>query len=79
MKKIVLLGASNSLVFNGLQLGLRQENITLYNLSLGGSSALSKIYTLHKQENIKIIKEADLIIVETNIVDLYEVICQNMT
>ncbi|MBM0637755.1 hypothetical protein LNU06_07375 [Campylobacter sp. VicNov18] len=59
MKKIVLLGASNSLLLNGLQLGLRQKNILLYNLSLGGSSALSKIYILHKQENINIIKEAD--------------------
>ncbi|MFB1646717.1 hypothetical protein, partial [Campylobacter molothri] len=75
MKKIILLGASNSLLFNGLQLGLRQKNITLHNLSLGGSSALSKIYILKKKENIEIIKNADLIILETSIVDLYEVIC----
>ncbi|AJC90209.1 hypothetical protein [Campylobacter subantarcticus] len=79
MKKIVLLGASNSLILNGLQSGLRDGNVLLHNLSIGGSSAISKIYILHKKNNIEIIKNADLVILETSIVDLYDVICEGIS
>lgn len=35
--KVVLLGGSNYIAVNGLQKGLRQENIELTNLALGGT------------------------------------------
>lgn len=37
---IVLLGGSNSVMVNGLQKGLRGENVKLTNLALGSSISL---------------------------------------
>ncbi|MCR6576829.1 SGNH/GDSL hydrolase family protein [Campylobacter insulaenigrae] len=64
---VVLLGGSNSVVKNGLRVGLEQKNITLHNFSLGLSSSLQNLYELIRQE--KIISKADFIISESNIND----------
>ncbi|HFP7618313.1 TPA: hypothetical protein ACHD2S_001527, partial [Campylobacter jejuni] len=71
MKKynIVLLGGSNSVMVNGLQKGLRQENINLTNLALGGSSSLQNLYELKRKRNQEYLENADLIISESNIND----------
>ncbi|MFG5090414.1 hypothetical protein O8I41_05875 [Campylobacter lari] len=69
MKKynVVLLGGSNSVMVNGLQKGLRQENINLTNLALGATTSIQNLYELKRERNQKIIYEADLIITESNI------------
>ena len=70
MKKhlsIVLLGGSNSVMLNGLQKGLRGENIKLTNLALGSSIALQNLYELKRKRNQESLHEADLIITESNI------------
>lgn len=69
MKNIVLLGGSNSVMKKGLQSGLNQENIKLSNLALGGSDALQNLYELKRERNKELIKNADLIISESNIND----------
>ncbi|WP_187227194.1 hypothetical protein [Campylobacter volucris] len=68
MNTIVLLGASNSLMPNRLRAGLSQKNINLINLSKGGCGSSFQIYNLIKNKNI--IKKANLIILESNIVDI---------
>ncbi|MBZ7942695.1 hypothetical protein, partial [Campylobacter molothri] len=72
MKNIVLIGASNSLIFNGLRAGLNQKNINLKNLSLGGANILHICYAIYKESNRENIKKADLIIVESNIIDVVQ-------
>ncbi|MBZ7936238.1 hypothetical protein H2279_06335, partial [Campylobacter sp. B0100352/1] len=72
MKNIVLIGASNSLIFNGLRAGLNQKNINLKNLSLGGANILHICYEIHRKTNCDIIKKADLIIIESNIIDVVQ-------
>ncbi|MBZ7951643.1 hypothetical protein, partial [Campylobacter molothri] len=68
-KNVVLLGASNSRVPGGLEAGLNQDNINFTNLSLGSTSSLHKLYCL--QKNQEIFKKTDLIIIESNIVDVF--------
>ena len=70
LKKIVLIGASNSMLFNGLRAGLRQDGIELTNLALGGSSALFSLYCVLRGKYQNEIKQADLIILESNIIDV---------
>lgn len=70
-KNIVLLGASNSLMPGGLCAGLSQSNINLYNLSIGGTDIVYRIYELKKEENQELIHKADLIVLESNIMDSY--------
>ena len=71
MKHIVLLGASNSLVPFRLREGLASnENVKLINLSLGGTGALQKVYEIHRERNQEIFKKADLIIIESNAIDI---------
>lgn len=48
-QNIVLLGASNSRIPGGLQAGLNQNNINLYNLSIGGTDSIHKIYELKRK------------------------------
>lgn len=67
--KIVLLGGSNSVIVNGLQKGLRQENIELTNLALGGTDNLQNLFELVQERNQKVLNEADFIVIETNIND----------
>ncbi|WP_291951264.1 SGNH/GDSL hydrolase family protein [Campylobacter sp.] len=64
---VILLGGSNSVVKNGLRVGLEQKNVTLHNFSLGLSSSLQNLYELIRQE--KIISKADFIVSESNIND----------
>ncbi|EMG7299460.1 SGNH/GDSL hydrolase family protein [Campylobacter upsaliensis] len=72
MKNVILLGGSNSVVQNGLQKGLKDTlmscgggGVEFHNLALGGSRSSQKIYSLIA--NKKVIEEADLIIIETNL------------
>ncbi|MCV3482683.1 hypothetical protein [Campylobacter sp. CNRCH_2014_0184h] len=69
MKKynIVLLGGSNSVMVNGLQKGLRQDNVNLTNLALGSTTSIQNLYELKRKRNQKSINEADLIITESNV------------
>ena len=69
--KVVLLGGSNSIAVNGLQKGLRQENIELTNLALGGTDNLQNLFELVHSKNQKVLSEADFIVIETNINDSY--------
>ena len=64
---IVLLGGSNSVMVNGLQKGLRGENVKLTNLALGSSISLQNLYELKRERNQESLREADLIITESNI------------
>ncbi|MCW0223574.1 hypothetical protein OJP33_02445 [Campylobacter lari] len=66
MKKynVVLLGGSNSVMVNGLQKGLRQENVNLTNLALGSTNSIQNLYELKRERNQKSINEADLIITD---------------
>ncbi|OOX89560.1 hypothetical protein BOQ00_03345 [Campylobacter coli] len=66
-KNVVLLGGSNSVMVNGLQKGLRQENIKLTNLALGATTSIQNLYELKRKKNREVIKQADLIITESNI------------
>ncbi|EAJ0325754.1 SGNH/GDSL hydrolase family protein [Campylobacter lari] len=77
-KNIVLLGASNSRVLGGLQAGLDQENVNLTNLSIGGTTSLHKLYCLKRKENQEILDNADLIILEVNIMDISITSCLNL-
>ncbi|ARR00119.1 hypothetical protein [Campylobacter porcelli] len=71
MKNIVLLGGSNSVMVNGLQKGLREyANVT--NLALGGSTCLQNLYELKREKNQEAIKNADLIVTESNINELHQ-------
>lgn len=64
---IVLLGGSNSVVKNGLRVGLEDKDITLHNYALGLSSSLQNLYELirHKQT----IQKSNFLISESNIND----------
>lgn len=64
---IVLLGGSNSVMVNGLQKGLRGENVKLTNLALGSSISLQNLYELKREKNQEFLQVADLIITESNI------------
>lgn len=66
-KNVILLGGSNSVMVNGLQKGLRQENINLTNLALGSTTSIQNLYEIKKEQNKKIIEQADLIITESNV------------
>lgn len=66
MKNIVLFGGSNSVMTDGLQLGLRKfANVT--NLALGASTAIQNLYELNRDRNQEAIQNADLIITESNV------------
>ncbi|WP_216361592.1 SGNH/GDSL hydrolase family protein, partial [Campylobacter sp. P255] len=68
-KNIVLIGASNSRVPGGLQAGLDHEDVNFFNLSIGGTTSLHKLYCLRRKKNQEILNNADLIIIESNIMD----------
>lgn len=70
MKNIVLLGGSNSVMVNGLQKGLKEyANVT--NLALGSSTGIQNLYELYRIKNQEAIQNADLIITESNINEVY--------
>ncbi|MCW0185079.1 hypothetical protein OJP00_00670 [Campylobacter lari] len=71
-KKILLIGASNSMIPRGFKDGLSQEGIELNNLSIGGSIASSKIYTILKYKEY--IKEVDLVILEYNLAEVDRIV-----
>ncbi|AJC91841.1 hypothetical protein CSUB8523_0272 [Campylobacter subantarcticus LMG 24377] len=75
--KILIMGASNSILPGGLRAGLSQENIDFDNLSIGGSIASSKIYTILKYKQR--IKEADLVVLECNLADVDRVIFDDIS
>ena len=69
MKNIILLGGSNSVMVNGLQKGLREyANVT--NLALGATTSIQNLYELKREKNQEAIKNADLIVTESNINDI---------
>ncbi|MCV3383863.1 hypothetical protein L8T67_00495 [Campylobacter lari] len=74
MKKynVVLLGGSNSVMVNGLQKGLRQENVNLTNLALGTTNSIQNLYELKRERNQKAIKNADLIVSESNVNEIWQ-------
>lgn len=67
MMDVILLGGSNSVVKNGLRIGLENKNITLHNYALGLSTSLQNLYELIRHENT--INKSDFIISESNIND----------
>ena len=76
MMIVYLIGGSNSVLPNGLKVGLEEElnnlyenNFTLYNKSLWGASSLRHINQL--MTDIDIIKKSDIIITESNINDTH--------
>ncbi len=84
-KNIILLGGSNSVIVNGLQKGLREgiekynENapqagrgdLNFYNFALGATLSLQNLYELKRDRNQSILKEAELIISESNVNDAW--------
>lgn len=71
MKNIVLLGASNCLMMGGFKEAfVRDERLS--NLSTAGMGTLAKIYELKRPRNAKAIAEADLIVLESNIIDYHD-------
>lgn len=64
---IILLGGSNSVVKNGLRIGLENKDITLHNYALGLSTSLQNLYELIRHE--KTIINSDFLISESNIND----------
>ncbi|HFZ5152864.1 TPA: hypothetical protein ACIK0Z_001582, partial [Campylobacter jejuni] len=94
-KNVVLLGGSNSVMVNGLQKGLKegiekfnttvnkeQEKLKFYNLALRASSSLQNLYELKRDRNKTILKNAELIISESNVndswsynnIEIYEIV-----
>ncbi|WP_410689663.1 hypothetical protein [Campylobacter lari] len=67
MIDVILLGGSNSVVKNGLRIGLENKDITLHNYALGLSTSLQNLYELMRHENT--INKSDFIISESNIND----------
>ncbi|MCV3387730.1 SGNH/GDSL hydrolase family protein [Campylobacter sp. IFREMER_LSEM_CL2256] len=64
---VILLGGSNSVVKNGLRIGLENKDITLHNYALGLSTSLQNLYELIRHKNT--INKSDYIISESNIND----------
>lgn len=67
MKKISLLGGSNSILSNSLRDGLTSETNYLTNYSLGASTSLQCLYSI--LDNHEEISKSDLIITESNVND----------
>ncbi|MCV3522102.1 SGNH/GDSL hydrolase family protein [Campylobacter lari] len=67
MMNVILLGGSNSVVKNGLRIGLENKDITLHNYALGLSTSLQNLYELIRHENT--INKSDFLISESNIND----------
>lgn len=65
-KQIVLFGGSNSVATYGLRAGL-SINAELKTLALGFSTSIQSLYELNRDKNQKYIKNADLIVVESNL------------
>jgi len=79
---IILLGGSNSVKQNGLQKGIKDAVDSLnansagggaflefYNLALGATTSIQNLYELKRERNREILKNAALIITESNIND----------
>ncbi|MBF7043807.1 hypothetical protein, partial [Campylobacter volucris] len=71
---VVLFGGSNSVLKNGLQQGLKQDNVNLFNFSLGMTTCIQNLYELKRSKNFDCILKADLIISESNINDYAAVV-----
>lgn len=72
MQNIVVLGGSNSRVPNSFYAGIcgdEEGEFKVHNLSVGGSEALHKIYNLNDKRYQELFQNADLLILETNIMD----------
>ncbi|WP_104722576.1 SGNH/GDSL hydrolase family protein [Helicobacter mesocricetorum] len=69
MKNIVLLGASNSVMQNGLYLGLQSDkNIRIHNFALGATTCIQNLYETIRHK--KLLQKADLVITESNVTDI---------
>ncbi|MFY4727234.1 hypothetical protein ACOTVF_08570, partial [Campylobacter jejuni] len=78
MKNIVLLGGSHSVMADGLQKGLRSGVLKLneestifnfYNFAIGGCTSIQNLYEVVRHRHI--LNNADLIITESNINEIY--------
>ncbi|MCH5322928.1 MAG: hypothetical protein J1E31_05075 [Helicobacter sp.] len=72
MKHIVVMGAPNSRMPNSFYAGIcgeNDDNFECHNLSMGGCGALHKVYVLNNERFKNTIDNADLLIIETNIMD----------
>lgn len=75
-KNVILLGGSNSIMSNGLQKGIRDAinekgEFTFYNFALGACTAFQNLYELKRARNKEIFENAELIITESNVNDVY--------
>ena len=66
---IVALGSSNFQVIGGIREAFLDDKVNFTNLSMTGMGALSKIYLIKRTKNLKAINEADLIIIESNLIE----------
>lgn len=64
---VILLGGSNSVVKNGLRIGLENKDIALHNYALGLSTSLQNLYELIRHKDT--INKSDFLISESNIND----------
>ncbi|WP_370525020.1 glycosyl transferase [Helicobacter winghamensis] len=79
---VVLLGGSNSVMTIGLQKGIREEieklnknraeyeKLVFYNFALGATTHIQNLYELKRERNQEIVKNAELIITESNVNDI---------
>ncbi|EKG4579640.1 SGNH/GDSL hydrolase family protein, partial [Campylobacter coli] len=71
MKKIVLLGGSNSILSDGIPKAMKaNKDINFINLALGGSASLQNVYEIIRKKDE--IEHADLLICESNLNDKRE-------
>ena len=69
-KNIVLFGGSNSVATYGIRRGL-QTHSNLINLALGKTTSVQNLYELIRDRNQDYIKNADLIVTESNLNEIY--------
>ena len=80
-QNIILLGGSNSVMVNGLQKGIREgiaklnegkdekEQLEFYNFALGATNSIQNLYEIVRHKEI--LKNAELIITESNINEMH--------
>ena len=75
-KNVILLGGSNSIMSNGLQKGIYEAlkdkgYFVFHNFALGACTSFQNLYELKRARNKEIFENAELIITESNINDVY--------
>ena len=77
-KNIILLGGSNSVMGDGLQKGIQdslmnKDEFKFYNFGLGACNSFQNFYELKRKRNKEIFENAELIITESNVNDVYDI------